>query len=829
MSPTLERTRQRGRRPNSAGVRAPFSDAMPAPISRKVRAAVAGLMVCALMAGWTPIPAAGTPAVASVAPASGNIAGGTPLTIRGSGFLPGASVKVGNVSCTQVKVLPDSIVLCVTGPRAAGPVSVTVFNSASDSSATNSLFTYGSRKELTKTTKADFEAPGCAMTNVVSTGLDSTLRWLDWSPTTGGGMGAGTYYYVVTALPAAGETQRSVESPPTTVAGAKNAVRLAWTAVSGALGYRIYRTTSSGTYASPSLVAALDSCGYTDIAGSPSTGAPPASSTASGDAYLARGQAPGSSFSAGPNTTGNVGAEGCSLQRPDGKFLIIHANATVTTSIYDPVANTMSAGPNLTGNAQEGAQALKRPDGRFLVVHGNATTGTSIYDPVAGTMSAGPTTTGAGDKGGLSLKRPDGKFLIVHANGTTTTSIYDPVANTMVAGPTTASSVGDGAFGIPRPDGTFLIVHGSGGVSGATSVYDPVANTMSAGPTVPYALAKGAHALQRPDGRWLIVCGKNSTNTALYDPVANTMASGPATTAIVNGGALSIQRADGTFLIVHGKSTTASSIYDPVANTMSAGPTLPNAVDKGGHVLQRPDGRYLVVNGASGNKTTLYDAGWTRTGSYISEKLRPGDIQRWNTCSWVRDLDDTLIVRIRTAASSAGLDAAAWRTVANGGEIAATDGETWLQVGADFARCIPKASGALEDVYGNWRFEFRRWPTPDLLSFTASYTDTALVTGVGPASPPAGSLSLAQGAPNPFRTSTLIRFGVTVSTDLTLEVFSVTGQKVATLAGGWHAAGSYALRWDGHDLRDRRTPPGVYLYLLRAGDVRLARKLVLIQ
>jgi hypothetical protein len=50
------------------------------------------------------------------------------------------------------------------------------------------------------------------------------------------------------------------------------------------------------------------------------------------------------------------------IKRPDGKYLIVHANNNTGTSVYDPVANSAVAGPVLTGNADEAALAVVRPD-----------------------------------------------------------------------------------------------------------------------------------------------------------------------------------------------------------------------------------------------------------------------------------------------------------------------------------------------------------------------------------------------------------------------------------------------------------------------------------
>ncbi|OGF17554.1 MAG: hypothetical protein A2W00_05540 [Candidatus Eisenbacteria bacterium RBG_16_71_46] len=676
------------------------------------------------------LPAAGAhaaPSVTSILPSAGNTAGGTPVTIAGTGFLPGATVKIGGVACTQVKVLGTTGVVAVTGANGAGVKRVSVFNpTAGDSSGMNDLYTYNSTTDFTKTIKSDFETSGATLTRLNTVALDSTLHWTDWSPTTGGNMSAATYYYVVTATNANGETRKSAQSAGTALSGGNNAITLNWTAIPGAFQYKLYRSTTSGTYSSPCLIATLDTTGYKDTSASPSTGAPPASNTASGDMFLAYGTAPATTFTAGPATTGNAGGDAFSIQRPNGTFLIVHAGVATTTSIYDPTPNTMSAGPALSANAGLGAHGLKRPDGTFLIVHGNTSTSTSIYDPVANTMSAGPTLSANAGAGAHAIERPDGTFLIVLGGNSTSSSNYDPVANTTSAGPNLANTAGTGAHAIPRPDGKVLIVCGQ--KSTATIVYDPSANTSSAGPNINGTTSGGgAHSIQRPDGKYLIVEGEKGSGTSIYNPVANSMTAGPTLPNPVHNGAHSIMRADGTFLIFCGQQTPAGTVvYDPVANTVANGPTLANNVGSGGHSLQLPDGKYLLVYGNTTTNTAIYDAGWYRTGSYVSENIHPSDINWWNTISWVRYVDDTLTVKIKTAGSSGGLASASWRDVTNGAGINPGAGESWLQIGADHARAIPKSSLPLEDVWMRSRAEFRTWPTPDILSFTANYTPTTL-------------------------------------------------------------------------------------------------------
>ena len=91
------------------------------------------------------------------------------------------------------------------------------------------------------------------------------------------------------------------------------------------------------------------------------------------------------------------------------------------------------------------------------------------------------------------------------------------------------------------------------------------------------------------------------------------------------------------------------------------------------------------------------------------------------------------------------------------------------------------------------------------------------------------AFALGQNYPNPFNSETVIEFALPAAVEIELTVFNLAGQRVATLAQGHRAAGSYILRWDGRDEQGRRLASGVYLYRLQAGDQTEARKLLLLR
>jgi arabinoxylan arabinofuranohydrolase len=86
------------------------------------------------------------------------------------------------------------------------------------------------------------------------------------------------------------------------------------------------------------------------------------------------------------------------------------------------------------------------------------------------------------------------------------------------------------------------------------------------------------------------------------------------------------------------------------------------------------------------------------------------------------------------------------------------------------------------------------------------------------------SFFLGQNYPNPFNPSTTIQFSVSRSTFVTLKVFNLLGQEIATLAAQEFRAGSYSLNWNAIGV-----PSGVYFYRLVAGSFLETKKMFLLR
>ncbi|MFW6347346.1 MAG: T9SS type A sorting domain-containing protein, partial [Cyclonatronaceae bacterium] len=85
-------------------------------------------------------------------------------------------------------------------------------------------------------------------------------------------------------------------------------------------------------------------------------------------------------------------------------------------------------------------------------------------------------------------------------------------------------------------------------------------------------------------------------------------------------------------------------------------------------------------------------------------------------------------------------------------------------------------------------------------------------------------IQLAQNYPNPFNPNTEIAFSLPEASDVRVEVFSINGQKVATLADERMNAGTHQLQFEAENLAS-----GVYLYRLQAGAETITRKMTLLK
>lgn len=126
---------------------------------------------------------------------------------------------------------------------------------------------------------------------------------------------------------------------------------------------------------------------------------------------------------------------------------------------------------------------------------------------------------------------------------------------------------------------------------------------------------------------------------------------------------------------------------------------------------------------------------------------------------------------------------------------------------------IQSLTGVLKYANGNYKLE----PRTD--------ADFGLITGVrrDPYRVPA-VYALEQNFPNPFNPATTIRYSVPKAGMVSLKIYNVLGQEVATLINQRQVAGSYGVAFNAS-----RLASGVYFYRLTAGSFSSVKKMLLLK
>jgi hypothetical protein len=84
--------------------------------------------------------------------------------------------------------------------------------------------------------------------------------------------------------------------------------------------------------------------------------------------------------------------------------------------------------------------------------------------------------------------------------------------------------------------------------------------------------------------------------------------------------------------------------------------------------------------------------------------------------------------------------------------------------------------------------------------------------------------SLSQNYPNPFNPSTTIKYAIASSSYVTIKVFDILGNEVASLVNEKKPIGNYTVNFNASNLSS-----GVYLYQIRAGSFISTKKMLLLK
>lgn len=114
----------------------------------------------------------------------------------------------------------------------------------------------------------------------------------------------------------------------------------------------------------------------------------------------------------------------------------------------------------------------------------------------------------------------------------------------------------------------------------------------------------------------------------------------------------------------------------------------------------------------------------------------------------------------------------------------------------------------------------RNWVESAPSNVVEHFTATSVESGDEIAS----AFKLDQNYPNPFNPTTQIRYAIGESVHTNLTVYDALGRQVATLVNETMPAGNHSVMFNAENLSS-----GVYIYILRAGDVMLTQKMMLVK
>ncbi|MDI6840859.1 MAG: C25 family cysteine peptidase [bacterium] len=262
-------------------------------------------------------------------------------------------------------------------------------------------------------------------------------------------------------------------------------------------------------------------------------------------------------------------------------------------------------------------------------------------------------------------------------------------------------------------------------------------------------------------------------------------------------------------------------------------------------VIGSYDSLIYALNGENGSKLWSYKTGGP---AYASPAI--GDIDKDDKPEVVAGGYSDRLYAINGEDGSELWTASTWGSVSGGYALGDIDGDNKLEV--VFVDCTARAF-AWNGENGSllWRHE-------DLLIIGGANTTAAIgdVNGDGKAEvvyggafkiyalnktgPPQQveeqvssqelSVLLLQNTPNPFSDYTSIRYALPINTKVSVNIYNLLGQKVATIVNEHQLAGWHTISWNGRDGKGDKVAGGIYFCKLTTSDGKsFTRKLILLK
>lgn len=141
----------------------------------------------------------------------------------------------------------------------------------------------------------------------------------------------------------------------------------------------------------------------------------------------------------------------------------------------------------------------------------------------------------------------------------------------------------------------------------------------------------------------------------------------------------------------------------------------------------------------------------------------------------------------------------------------------------EFLRNENRTNSAGQNLYNSWMASGKS--QPEIMARGRAAVDVTVTD--------AGEMpfvyNLEQNYPNPFNPTTRIRYSVAEKSDVLINIYNISGQRVRTLANSVHEPGRYTIDWDGRNDRGDNMASGLYFIRFSAGSHSFTRKAVLLR
>ena len=204
---------------------------------------------------------------------------------------------------------------------------------------------------------------------------------------------------------------------------------------------------------------------------------------------------------------------------------------------------------------------------------------------------------------------------------------------------------------------------------------------------------------------------------------------------------------------------------------------------------------------------------------FVGNKQDASQMTKFHIDFWTPEVPDGGVFNskfVNFANGTGGGETSAITFDVNAGTTPALVAGTW--VSADFD--IP--SGAARDSLAQYVITVSG--TLGIVYVDNIYLYNDVATSIDGTEELPNNFTLEQNYPNPFNPTTNISYTLPANAEVTLEVFNVAGQRVATLVDAFQSTGSYDVTFDASNLAS-----GLYTYRLTTGNSVQVKKMMLIK